>query len=105
MRRRVRLQADGEVSSRMGLPVVLSGHSTRTGSVMANGAANCPECGSLMRIKETNYAKGFTYRIAECDCGERWELEERKVSRLPSRTRPPAPVYSGIAPSTAAYGC
>jgi hypothetical protein len=61
-----------------------------------NGASNCPECGSRMAIKATNHGGGITFRIAECDCGERWELEERRCNRLKpctavhSRGQPPA---------------
>lgn len=73
---------------------------------MRNGAANCPECGSRMAIVETNHAHGMTYRIGECVCGERWELEERRASRLPPRTRtieavqPCTAVHSGAPPPT-----
>ncbi len=48
-----------------------------------------------MAIKATNHGAGLTFRIAECDCGERWELEERRARRLPpctavhSRGQPP----------------
>lgn len=49
-----------------------------------NGAANCPECGSRMAIRATNHGGGITFRVAECDCGERWELEERRARRLPA---------------------
>jgi len=48
-----------------------------------------------MSIKATNHGGGITFRIAECDCGERWELEERRARRLPpctavhSRGQPP----------------
>jgi hypothetical protein len=63
-----------------------------------NGAANCPECYSRMTIKATNHGAGLTFRIAECDCGERWELEERRARRL----RPCTAVHSGDPPPTAA---
>jgi hypothetical protein len=63
-----------------------------------NGAANCPECGSRMTIKDTNHGGGLTFRIAECDCGERWELEERRARRL----RPCTAVRSGDPPPTVA---
>lgn len=64
-----------------------------------NGATNCPKCGSKMSIKATNHGGGVTYRIAECDCGERWELEERRCARLPSR----AAIDSRVQPCTAVH--
>lgn len=63
-----------------------------------NGASNCPECGSRMAIKATNHGGGVTFRIAECDCGERWELEERQIRRL----RPCTAVHSHAPPPKAA---
>lgn len=39
-----------------------------------------------MAIKATNHGGGITYRVAECDCGERWELEEHRARRLPPCT-------------------
>jgi hypothetical protein len=61
-----------------------------------------------MSIKDTNHGGGITYRIAECDCGERWELEERRARRLPpctavhGRGQPPTDANSGAPPPTSA---
>ena len=63
-----------------------------------NGATNCPECGSRMAIKATNHGGGITFRVAECDCGERWELEERRARRL----QPCTAVHSRGQPPTVA---
>lgn len=70
-----------------------------------NGASFCPECGSRMHIKATNHGGEITFRIAECDCGERWELEERRVRRLKpagSRVQPCTAVQSHAPPPAAA---
>jgi hypothetical protein len=70
-------------------------------------ARSCQDCGTIMGLLETSHGGETTFRKMVCECGSRFESEERITRRLPpalarTRRQPPAGTEAPPQPPTVA---